>query len=182
MAETKITTYTADRQTFDIFVDGKTGEFYAYTVKTPDGQYVDHASRVQDKTLKGLQAKLRKHAKQRSIAVPVTLLKEPSWRSSGEELEIEHGFLTGVHAGNDRLLYRNEAGETDTLGGHYDGQVCRRMTEEQVTEVRRVWKARCDAKNAWETLSEGLSVSGRMLIDEALGKVPEPVEEVTDGE
>lgn len=172
MADTKVTTYTANRQTFDIYVDGKNGNFFAHV--NPNAYR--EGDRVTDKTLTGLQAKLRKHAKQRTISIPVTLVSEPSWRSSSEELEIEHGFVTGIHAGNDRILYRNEDGESDTIGGSYDGQVCRRLTPEELETTTRIWAERCAAKKAWEVHYDSLKANARTLIDEELKKVPEPQE------
>ena len=158
MSHTKVKDARIDGVVFPIYVTD-TGDFYT--------ELHDRDS-LKAPTLKALEEKLRKLQRQQGVRVPVTLLHLPHWNSDKHKpLRVEHGYLYGIHASNDRLLYCSDAGEKQILGSYYDGELCRRLTDAEVEQVQETWAAKVAAENAWERVEESLKVNGAQLLAEA---------------
>lgn len=161
-----VKTLEVDTRSFEIRVDS-TGAFFT----TLGGERIDAVS------LKALEARVRKLARQKRVEVPVTLVRKPSWQSDhGKPLEIHHGTVTGIHASNNRTLFKDEQGKTAQISS-YDGEVCRRLTDVDVARLQEAWQAKHDATEAWEALFQSYRVNEHKLLETAQTAAQEPAVE-----
>jgi len=146
-------------------IDGSQIEIYA----NEDGDFfaqVEGRDRVKAPTLKQLERKLRDIKRLNRVKVPITLLKTPSWRSDKQTISFTQGDITGIHASNRALLFKSHDGKSEQLSS-YDGQICRRLTEEEIHHTQSLWEAKVAAEAAWEAHEQSLKVDGHALVREA---------------
>lgn len=161
----KLKDYEVDGVKVPIYVL-ETGEFWA---KLNDGE-----DEIKTPTLKALEARIKTVVRRKRANLPATLVSTPSWRDSDDQpLEIEHITLTGIHATHRAILYKDAAGDSQRLSGYgSDDSLCRRLTEAEVVELRRIWDAKQAAVAAFDEYFRALRINGMMEIRKAMG-VPE---------
>lgn len=152
LSDVKYRTESIDGRPFDIFIDEK-GHFYTKL----DGELI---TSVNLKSLiERLRTRLRTHNR---IALPATLLMD-SWRN--DDIELTDIELTGVHGGNDNVLYR-EVGSTETeqLRGN---KVLKRLTKAERAELVKRHKAIAAAQAHYDDLREEFGLDPRAAVTAA---------------
>lgn len=118
-AATKFKTLTVGVEEIQISID-KGGMLWA---QLPDGDYLS------GKELKPLEAKVRAHIKKANKhQAPATLIRAGDW--SHRETSFKDVTVTGKHSQNGDYLVKTEDGYSERLGGHRDGDLVVRLTEE----------------------------------------------------
>lgn len=140
-----------DGKLWDVFVK-ESGKFWCAPEPESPGYY-DSNSTLEADSLKKLLEKAREHARKVGrMSIEVTELNTSSWgRRRGEE-ELQDAVITGIHAGNNNVLYKR-VGETGTQQGSYGGTFLRRLTPEEHEEHKRLRKEEAQAearREAWE--------------------------------
>lgn len=162
--ETKLKDYEVDGVKVPIYVLD-TGEFWT---KMNDGE-----DELKAPTLKALEAKIKTVVRRKRANLPATLVSTPSWRDDEGDLTIEDITLTGIHATHRAILYRDAAGDSQRLSGYGgDDNLCRRLTEAEVTELRGLWDAKQAAIKVFDDHFKTLRINGMQAIRTAMG-VPE---------
>jgi len=159
--DTKLKDYEVDGVKVPIYVLD-TGEFWASMNEGED--------ELKAPTLKALEAKIKTVVRRKRANLPATLVSTPSWRDDEGDLTIEHITLTGIHATQRAILYRDAAGDAQRLGGYgSDDSLCRRLTEAEVAELTRLWEAKQAAVKQFDDHFQTLRINGMVEIRKAMG-------------
>lgn len=160
MSENKVKTINVDGVKVDITVTGS-GMFYAQL----DGEG------FQKPTLKELEELMRKMIRNRGkLSIEATLVEiVDGWRHEGK-VEFENIVITGTHAGNNNILYRDANGHTSQLRGYNDGRLCKRLSTDEKKELVALVVARNKATAAVDEWVKGRTINAAKTIDEARKK------------
>lgn len=171
MSETKLKTETIDGRKVDIYVtDG--GTFKALMDGGSEETYAAPA-------LPALMKKVREVVKGQTKEVPAAFVSwesESRWHGGKKKLNVQNLVISGIHAGNDNVLYRHEGQERRNTqqGYRYDNEkFLRRPTPEEVEEITTLYQANDELERRIEAWRRRLKLD----VAESL-KRGEPVIEV----
>lgn len=154
--DAKVKTVDADGTKFDVYVTS-IGEFYAIV----DGECVKQA------TLKALEERLRKHVRTHNrVAIDATIVESNGWRGN-DKAEFTDIVITGRHAGNNNVLYREPGDKhTQQLRSHND-DVCVRLSKADRAELSELVKKRTQSREAVERWLKSKRLNAGAAIDAA---------------
>ena len=162
-------TEKVDGKSFDVIVL-KDGTFWANLGE----DIYDDAQRLHAPSLKKLLEKAREHLrKSNRPAIEATLLERSSWRS--EKDVIVDVLLTGVHAGNGNILYRDQGGTHQSYSQHF----YRKLTAEEKAEYLRLRREEKEAekrRERWEQ-ERVLDAQATLQAGKPVLETPAPPEE-----
>ena len=159
--DTKLKDFEVDGVKVPIYVLD-TGEFWATLNEGED--------EIKAPTLKALEGKIKTVVRRKRASIAATLVSTPSWRDDEGTLEIEHVTLTGIHATQRAILYRDAKGEAQRLSGYgSDDNLCRRLTEAEVAELTRLWEIKQAAIKQFDDHFQALRINGTLEIRKAMG-------------
>lgn len=151
---TKLKTVQIDTRPFDVYVDDE-GQFFTRW----------QGDNIFAPSLKTLEEKLRKTVRAAGrIAVPVSRISD-TWHS--ETPTITHIVLTGVHAGNGNVLYREEGENTVEQIRSFDDEIYQRLTESDIAQFHTLKQAVRTAEEALDTWKTAHKVNPRSLMEQA---------------
>lgn len=133
---TALKTIDVDGENVEITLDSDTGQFYARA----DGQ--DHNA----PSLKMLEERVRKQIRSRGrLAIEATLVELDRYQES--KPEFEDIVITGKHASNNNVLYRDRHGVTQQMRSYSNDGCTHRLTKTERLEINDlVAKARAANK------------------------------------
>lgn len=127
------------------------------------------SSKTLDKLLARLRSLMRKRKVTEKAALPVTVLGGRGYYYNKEEEKFRHGVVTGIHASNNNILFKQDGGKqgTEQLSGY--NNVYRRLTDAEMAEYIKLVRAQEAAREAVENWDK----EHRIDVQKELGKIEE---------
>lgn len=155
MAHTKLKTYTVDGVSFEIEV-------------TPGGEFaaIVDGAQMRTNSLKSLEEKIKRHLRTTySIAVPVTFISDEL--DLEDKLKIRQATLTGIHAGNQNVIAKDDkTGMTEQLR-YFHGHALRRLTGDEIQAIVALNRAALAAMRAVRDFLEEHEIVPRTVVEDA---------------
>jgi len=140
---------------------------------TPDGWFTAGPpitdKTVADRTLEGLRERLMRASKTKAVKVAIPAMRLHI--RGGARLDFEPVTLTGIHAGNGQIIYRNSTGNAMYADAFNSGNVqtfYRVMTDDEQAEFRALYAAKLDAQAKMSTFYSTVMLSAGDVVKKAI--------------